>query len=189
MPDLLDNPTVRGAILKLDVDQYHRLCTSGIIPERTELLDGMVVEKTGKSPLHSWTVGWLEEWLREHLRSGLSLRVEQPLTISGSEPEPDLAVVDGPRERWRNRHPSTALVVIEVAVSTEDLDMAKAAIYAAAGIPRYLLVHPQQELVIDFSEPAAGTYNTRQNIHAGGVIAMLDVCDASLPLPELFARD
>jgi hypothetical protein len=53
MQSLLENSGIRDAVLRLDVDQYHRLCSSGIVPERTELLEGVVVEKIGKSPFRN----------------------------------------------------------------------------------------------------------------------------------------
>ena len=143
MQNLLENPVIRDAVLRLDVEQYHRLCSSGIIPESTELLEGVVVEKMGKdrrrnncrlpdvghvfnvpgtmescptyfcrspkSPLHSWTVAFLGEWFRRHLATGLMLRVEQPLTLGNSEPEPDLAVVAGSRDNFRLCHPSLCI--------------------------------------------------------------------------------
>ena len=79
MSSVLDNPGVRNSALRLNVDQYHRLCDSGIVPEKTELLSGIVVAKMGKSPLHTWTVAFLADWLRMFLSSSQTLRIEQPL--------------------------------------------------------------------------------------------------------------
>jgi hypothetical protein len=45
-----------------------------------------------------------------------------------------VAVVDGPDEAFTLTHPTTALLVIEVAVTSEALDRAMAAIYAEAGV-------------------------------------------------------
>ena len=134
--------------IRLNVDQYHQLCDAGIVTERTELLSGIVVEKMGKSPLHTWTVAFLSDWLRNLLPSNTTLRVEQPLTLNGSEPEPDLAIVSGSRDDYRTSHPSAARLVIEVAVSTIDLDREKTAIYAAAGIDEYWLVMPERNQLI-----------------------------------------
>ena len=36
------------------------------------------------------------------------VRVEQPLTLSESEPEPDIAIVRGTRGDFRHRHPGFA---------------------------------------------------------------------------------
>jgi Uma2 family endonuclease len=158
MSSILENPSVSASALRLQVDQYHQLCASGIIPERTELLSGIIVQKMGKSPLHTWTVQFLADWLREQTDNGQTLRVEQPLTLGDSEPEPDLAVVSGNRDDFVQRHPTEAELVIEVAISTIELDREKAKIYAAANVPEYWLVMPEKNQVIAFNQPSAGTY-------------------------------
>jgi len=188
MQNVLESPGIRDAILRLDVDQYHRLCSSGIISERTELLDGVVVEKMGKSPLHTWTVAVLEDWLRNHLRDGLLLRVEQPLTLGNSEPEPDLAVIAGCRDDFQKCHPSSALLVVEVAITTADLDQAKSAVYAHAGIVQYLLVMPEQKQVIVFEDPSETSYTTKRILAAGEPILLSGICDRKLDLSLLFAE-
>jgi hypothetical protein len=53
---ILEEPEVRGAALPLTVEQYHRLSAKGIVPERTELLQGVVIEQITKSPLHTLLV-------------------------------------------------------------------------------------------------------------------------------------
>ncbi len=186
MQSLLENPVIRDAVLRLDVEQYHRLCSSGIIPESIELLEGVVVEKTGKSPLHTWTVAFLEEWFRGHLQSGLMLRIEQPLTLGNSEPEPDLAVVAGSRDDFRLCHPSSALLVIEVAITTADMDRAKAAIYAAAGISQYLLVQPEQKQVVVFENGIDQIYTTKRTLSKAESLLLHGVCSEALSLSELF---
>jgi len=40
---ILEEPDVRGAALQLTVEQYHRLSAEGIVPERTELLQGVII--------------------------------------------------------------------------------------------------------------------------------------------------
>ena len=148
MSSVLDNPNVRKSALRLAVDQYHRLCRSGIISERTELLDGIVVSKMGKSPLHTWTVSFLADWLRQVAPAENTVRTEQPLTLSESEPEPDLSVVRGSRDDYRSSHPPTAELVVEVSISTEDIDREKKTIYAHANVAEYWIVMPQQRKVL-----------------------------------------
>lgn len=188
MQDVLESPGIRDAILRLDVDQYHRLCSSGIISERTELLEGVVVEKMGKSPLHTWTVAVLEEWFRSSLREGLLLRVEQPLTLGNSEPEPDLAVVVGCRDDFQRCHPASALLVVEVAIKTADLDQAKSSIYAQANIAQYLLVMPEQKQVIVFEDCAEMSYSTQRVFAPGESISFPGICERKLELSLLFAK-
>lgn len=186
MQSLLENSGIRDAVLRLDVEQYHRLCSSGIVPERTELLEGVVVEKMGKSPLHTWTVAFLEDWFRKNLRDGLLLRVEQPLTLGSSEPEPDLAVVMGHRDDFRLCHPQHAQAVIEVAVTTAELDRAKARIYAEADISFYLLVLPEQKQIVLFTEIREGVYSKKTVFDAREQIALPGISAERFQLAQLF---
>lgn len=162
MSSILENtdvsPSVTASALRLDVEQYRKLCDSGIVPERTELLSGIIVEKMGKSPLHTWTVQFLSDWLRDRLAENRTLRVEQPLTLSMSEPEPDLAIVVGSRDDFRDHHPTTADLIIEVAISTIELDRAKADIYAAADVPEYWLIMPEAREILVYRNPEDGKY-------------------------------
>ena len=61
-----------------------------------------------------------------------------------SEPLPDVCVVAGNVSDFDHRHPSTAELVIEVAVTTAVADREKAAIYAEAGVKEYWIVLPTE---------------------------------------------
>lgn len=52
-------------------------------------------------------------------------------------PEPDVAIVRSTMEEFEIRHPTTAELVIEVAVSSVALDRANASLYAEAGGTEY----------------------------------------------------
>ena len=64
MSSILDSPAIRRAALPISVEQYHQLGAGGIIPEKTELLQGVILEKTNKSPQHTWLVQRLAKWLQ-----------------------------------------------------------------------------------------------------------------------------
>jgi len=58
-------------------------------------------------------VAFLQAWLATIVNRSLHIRSEQPLTLSDSEPEPDLAVVTGDLNDYRSHHPLSARLVIE----------------------------------------------------------------------------
>ncbi len=66
--------------------------------------------------------------------------MQLPLEVaSDSVPEPDLALVE--REPTADEHPTSALVVAQIAVTSHDVDRGvKTRLYAAAGIPVYWLI-------------------------------------------------
>ncbi len=158
MNSILNQSAVRDAVLPISVDQYHQLGEAGIIDERTELLRGVIVRKMIKSPQHSWFVHKLAATLAAQIGPPLLLRQEQPLSLTDSEPEPDLAIVAGTIEDFRTQHPETAELVVEVAVSSEDLDREKTSLYAEAGVGEFWLVLVQKKVVERYSEPTAAGY-------------------------------
>ncbi len=46
MSSILDSQAIRRAALPISVEQYHQLGAGGIIPEQTELLQGVILEKS-----------------------------------------------------------------------------------------------------------------------------------------------
>ena len=104
-PALLEDPAVRQRAFSFTVAQYHALGEQGLISERVELLEGVIVEKMPKSPLHSFLVMRLLKWLQKVIGGDRDVRVEQPITCRHSEPEPDLAVVCGQLEDYVQTHP------------------------------------------------------------------------------------
>lgn len=86
------------------------------------------------------------------------VRVQLPLALSeDSEPEPDLAIV-APGE-YKDAHPTTALLVIEVADSSVDGDRGfKAPGFAAGGIPEYWIVNLRDDAVEVHLDPSGEQY-------------------------------
>jgi Uma2 family endonuclease len=112
--------------------------------ERLELIGGEVIEKLSpQRSAHSTVIGLVEDEIRPFLAPNTHLRVQLPLSLGpASDPEPDLAVVAGRRRQYEDNHPSSALIVVEVADSTVRFDRTtKASLYASAGIPEYVVVN------------------------------------------------
>ncbi len=73
---LLDQPAIRKRALRFSVEQYHLLGKAGLISEKVELLDGDIVEKMSKSPLHVYTTEGLNLLLRESISPEWLIRQE-----------------------------------------------------------------------------------------------------------------
>src|SRR6266436_5417803 len=132
MTALLDLPAVRQQMHLMSVEEYHRAGETGVLSEDVELLRGIVVTKMPKSPLHELVVGKIMELLLAQVPREFKVRREGPLTLRGSEPEPDISVAKGKWDDWAQAHPSTAHLVVEVAVTSQAIDESKAGIYAEA---------------------------------------------------------
>ena len=187
MSQLLDQPTIRARVHRVSVGEYHRMGELGMLDESHELLRGYVVKKMPKSPLHVRILQKLLMLLIRSVPAGMLVRPEQPLTIGGSEPEPDLAVVRGEPDDWPDRHPVTAELVIEVSITTLDADVEKADIYAEAGVPEYWLVRPEQAEVDVYRAPANGRYAEKVTLRGADTLCCGSIAGVEVNLSDLFA--
>lgn len=121
--------------------QYERAVDAGIFePDaRLELVDGTLVPKARETPGHATGTGLIESCLRHAFDSGCHLRIKHPLAADDySDPEPDLTVVSGGIRDYLNAHPTTAVLVVEIADDTLQYDRTvKQRLYARCGIPEY----------------------------------------------------
>ncbi len=172
----------------LSVAAYRVLGETGLIPKNTELIHGFVYTKMSKSPLHSFLVQFLHDALADALPAGRLLRTEQPLTCGDSEPEPDLAVVAGAKEDFREDHPRTAELVIEVSITSHDYDRSKLAAYAAAGVKEcWLVLGPEKQIETHWL-PKDGQF-TMHSVHGPGeTLASLALPEFKLSLDALFGQ-
>jgi Uma2 family endonuclease len=154
---ILEDPAVRRQVFPVSVEFYHQAGALGMLGEDVELLDGIIVKKMPKSPLHEGIVRRLVRLLQSLAPAGCYVVKDGPITCARSEPEPDVAVIRGDEDDLRT-HPTTALLVIEVAVTTEERDRRKAAIYAEAGVQEYWLVEPEGRRLTVFRQPQGAAY-------------------------------
>ena len=158
---ILEKKAVRSQAMPISVELYHELGRTGKISEKTELLEGAVIEKMPKDPLHASVVTRMATHLLRELENRFIIRQENPLTFSDSEPEPDLAVVDRRDDWYRGAHPSLAHLVVEVSNTTLDLDREKAFVYAKAGIPEYWIVNIKDMTVEVHTGPGPAGYGSK----------------------------
>ena len=139
------------------VDDYHRMVEAGILDEddRVELIEGEILEMTPQGSAHATGVSLAQEALRAAFGPRVYVRVQLPLALgSDSEPEPDVAVVAGSVRDYRDAHPQSALLVLEVADRTLPYDRdVKGSLYARAGVPEYWLVNLAEALVEVHRDP------------------------------------
>lgn len=167
---ILEAPEQREQLWPLSVEAYHTLGEAGLIPEKTELLHGFVFRKMRKSPFHRAILQRLLERLNAVLqRDRFWLQSEQPLTCGDSEPEPDISVLRGSNEDYLDHHPTTAELVIEVAINSREMDRAKAEIYATAGVKEYWMVDVPARTIEVRWEPRDGSYQQSVVVAENGV--------------------
>lgn len=126
---------------------------------RVELLEGVLVEMPPMSDRHARAIVLLTRWLVRGLPEPLELRPQLPLAASDhSEPEPDIAVAAA--GRTAPGHPTTALLAVEVTLTTHHTDLVvKPRLYAAAGVPRYWVVDLADGRLVEHTRPGADGYD------------------------------
>ena len=161
MSAILELPEARPLVSRLTVEKFHRGTELGFYGKRAELLRGIVFEKLPMTPLHRKLIKQIYDHLRDLALPDLVIFQESPITLRDSEPLPDISVVAGTVTDFDARHPSTAELVIEVAVSSVALDRENAALFAEAGVKEYWIVLAAKRQIEVYRQPEAGEYRER----------------------------
>ena len=162
----------RRTLHRFSVAEYHRLRDDGYFdgPTRYELLDGYITPKMIPKPPHASTVSKLLRLFLKIVPDGFMAYSERPITLSTSEPVPDVCIVreSSPRE-YDDRHPGAAdcELVVEVSASTlesDRTDMMK--IYSRNRIKTYWIVNLIDRTIEVYAVPngtkAKPRYKTRR---------------------------
>lgn len=167
---------------RYSLDAYHRLIEAGAFDDDDglELLDGLLVRTSPKTPRHERAIRWLMRWLVQHVDDAThEVGVGCPLTLAGSEPEPDLTVVE--RGTPSPYHPVHAALVIEVSLSSLARDLGfKAALYGTAGVLEYWVLDLEGRRMVVHRAPGSEGYAERSELGSAELLRA-----TSLALPEL----
>lgn len=189
MLPLLNQPGFQKRALPLSVAAWHGMIRDNLAPARSELIRGVIVEKMSKSILHTVIADHIAEIFKDALRNTHWVRIEAPLTLTDSEPEPDISVVPGARQQFKT-HPTTAVLAVEVSVKTLAEDRAMAEIYSEAGVEEYWVVNVPDRSIEVHRQPHGEAYSWRETFRCGQALTCatlpvtLDVGSLFAELPE-----
>jgi Uma2 family endonuclease len=115
----------------------------------------VIVATTPSNPPHDTGVTLATHALIRAVAGRATVRPQCSLVAGRwSLPVPDVAVVAGSPRDYSDRHPETALLVVEVSDSSLQQDrLTKAAIYARAGIPEYSIVNLRRGVLEVMRDP------------------------------------
>jgi Uma2 family endonuclease len=177
-PEFMENAGFR----QFTVDEYHQMIKAGILidGEPIELLEGWMVKKMAHGTPHDCTLDLLEGELLRVLPATWFARSQRAVTLSDSEPEPDIAIVRSPRNRYKITHtvPDDIALLIEVSDSSLRLDrIGKGRIYSRAGIPVYWVVNVVDKVIEVYTQPGgtgeSAAYTKRDDFAIGTTVPVV----------------
>lgn len=140
-------------------EEYMKMAESGMLAldERTELIEGDIIQMSPQNSPHITAVILMADALRTAFGQDYVIRTQLPLALSEiSEPEPDVAVVPGTPRDYRDAHPTTALLIVEVSDATLIYDRSrKTSLYAKAGIEDYWIVNMVHQRLEVYRNPVS----------------------------------
>ncbi len=176
-------------------DEYYRLASLGLFRgQRVELILGQIIEMSPQGSRHATGVLLVQEAMRRVFETGYVIRSQLPLFVdAANDLEPDIAVVAGNIRDSLEEHPSTALLVVEVADSSLLYDRTtKASVYAKAQVADYWIMNIIEEVVEVYRspqpDPQAETgyaYADMSTLRRGDMLAPLALPQAQIAVSEL----
>lgn len=156
-------PSGGGARRRFTADEVLRMVEAGILDEDEpiELIDGELITVSPQGPRHRALTVKIHGVLERAFGAGHHVQDHSPIDAGlDSLPEPDVAVVRGEVDALMDRHPAgdDLVLVVEISVTSQRFDRAKAAVYARAEVPEYWqLDEPARRLYVS-TDPAGGEY-------------------------------
>jgi Uma2 family endonuclease len=169
-------------------EEYHRLGELGFFHgQKVELVDGEILHMSPQESRHATAVRFTSRVLERLLGHRFEVRPQLPLALGPrSEPEPDVAVVPGRAEDYAEAHPTSALLVIEVADTTLAYDLVdKASLYASYRIEEYWVVDLTAGEIVVHLHPVDGRYQETRRLDRHAEISPICAPDVVVPVTEL----
>ena len=167
---------------------YSRFCHR----QRVRLIRGVLVQEPPMNPPHATALYKTTKALERAFPAGHVVRAQLPLNLDPfSRPHPDVAVAAGSFEDYAAEHPTTAVLVVEVADDTLFQDTTEQAeLYASAGIADYWVVDIPNRRLRVFRDPApipdgGAAYRDDRAYAPGETVAPLAAPAAAVPVADL----
>lgn len=175
--------------LRFTPAEYWSLQEQGIVPERSEYIDGEIIEM----PAQHWpavaAIGAVQQALKSVWHDPLLVGSNAThVFASGWHPMPDVVVYDElpPRRPGPGVNYPVPRLVVEVSDETLDYDLGeKAGRYAAERIPEYWVADVVGRCLHVFREPDGSDWRERRLFKVGDRLSPLCLPEAKLAVAEL----
>jgi Uma2 family endonuclease len=157
-----------AGVHRFSVEDVYAMTAAGLFDEnaRIELVQGVLVDMVPIGAEHDGALAWLNEHFAGVRDRAWEVRIQSVLLVEGGYLLPDLSIVE---PLPRSRQPTSALLVVELAQTSQARDREKARDYAAADVPDYWIVDLQAREVTVHRRPLAGIYDD-VTIYADGEV-------------------
>ena len=182
---------VEPSRLLFSVAEYEALGQIGFFghERRLELIEGEILEMTPIGPEHAGSVRRLDALFNSRLAERAVTSVQSLVRLGHiSEPQPDVALLVPPMERYDRRHPESEdiLLLVEVADTTAGFDRrVKAPLYARHGVTETWIVDVNAEVVDVHRHPSPEGYRTVERRGRGDVLAPSAFPDVTVGVDEI----
>ncbi len=128
-------------------EEYYKLADAGLFEgKRVELIDGRIIEMSAMSRPHVKAVKRSVRVFEAAFGEGWFVQNQAPLNLddveSSSQPEPDVAVIEGDEDDYEDEHPRTSALVLEASFASLKYDRnKKGSLYAKARIQDYWVLN------------------------------------------------
>ncbi len=142
-------------------EEYYKLADAGLFDgNRVELIGGRVIEMSAMSRPHVKAVKRAVRTFEAAFGKGWFVQNQAPLNLddleASSQPEPDVAVIEGDEDDYEDDHPRTAALVLEVSFTSLKYDRnKKGSLYAKARIQDYWVVNLQDRQLEVYRRPVS----------------------------------
>jgi Uma2 family endonuclease len=163
---------------RFSIEQYHRMGEAGILNEdsRVELIEGGIIKMAPIGSEHAAVVNTIAALFIVQAKP-LLVSVQNPVILGpDSEPQPDLMLLKGRRDKYRSRLPQATdvLLIVEVADTTIARDRnIKIPLYAGAGIPEVWLIDLPGKAVEISADPQGRVYRHSDRAVSGMITPRL----------------
>jgi Uma2 family endonuclease len=194
-PAVLIPPGIAPVRYRWTISAYRKLAGYDLFNGlKTMLIDGEIFSMPLPAPPHDLSLGLVDDWLRAVFAVGHHVRNQMGFDVGiANDPGPDLAVIAGSRRDLAGRTPTTAVLIVEIAHTTLQMDTTtKAELYATAAVQEYWVIDIEHRQLIVFRDPqplptglGATAYRTHLTFGPADRVSPLSAPQASVLVGDL----
>jgi Uma2 family endonuclease len=173
------------------VDEYHRMCETGIIgfEERTELIDGEIIKMPSPSTRHVACANRANTYFSEAFGRRAIVSIQNPLLLNlYNEPQPDIVVLKPRADFYASTRftPEHVFFVVKISESSLAFDRkVKLPKYAACGTPEVWIEDLKHDTLLVFRDLENDNYKTCRTLRRGEAVSPIAFPDTVFKIVDL----